>query len=169
MNSNRKFTKNKVGLFFMIFALTLFVFSFFISFSSVSSPAYASIYNIETTRADDLSHAKWILDNEEQQVEFYHCLINCGGKAVVFLKFNNKNDHPVNISWKGVLTVSEGIAKENTFSKKELLIPPGITTPADCTEAVNKLMILLPSNVATVAMQQWVDYSFKEVRVKIEP
>lgn len=165
MKTALQFASNKAGLYCMLFALGLFVLSFLVNSFSVPGPVYAAVFNLKPSKFEDLSKATWILDARDQKVEFYHSLIDCNGKAVVFLKFNNKNNYPVHISWRDVLVVNSSRTRQGLNTKKELLLAPGITTPSDCSDAINKLLILLPPQIAPLAVRQMVDYSFKEVKV----
>jgi hypothetical protein len=107
----------------------------------------------------------WVLDKTVGNVDFYHSIIICNGKKSVFLKFNNKNNHAVKITWKEVFKTPTEETKDGYMGKKEMVLSSGITEPNDCADAGNKKSIILPSEVDPMAVIEILDFSFKEITV----
>jgi hypothetical protein len=109
--------------------------------------------------------AAWILDTTVNGVEFYHSIQECNGKQVVLLKFNNKNSASVKVSWKELFTTQVEAKAPGGAGQKELVIPKGVTMPANCTDAVNKKNIILSSEVSPAYVAEIKGFAYKDILV----
>jgi len=125
---------------------------------------YCNNLSLKIAAGNTLNH-EWILDKTVANVEFYHAITVCNGKKVVFLKFNNKNKYRVKVSWMEVFKIPSGERKDGYNGKKELVLSPGITAPADCTDAANKKSIILPSEIDPMTVTEIVDFNYNEITV----
>src|SRR5262245_57752092 len=95
---------------------------------------HASEYSVQPTPLTE-----WILDTTVGNVDCYHQVTDCNGKKVVFLKFNNKNNYKVTITWKEVFVTKQVPQKQDgAFGQKQLVITPGETSQTDCTDIKQK-------------------------------
>jgi hypothetical protein len=118
-------------------------------------------------------HAKvlpidWILDSKVNGVEFYHSIEECNGKKVVFLKFNNTNAYSVKVTWKEVFTTQAEVGAEGFSGKKELVVTPGITMPASCTDIINKKNIIVSSDISPTYIAEIQKFNYKDINVTKE-
>jgi len=107
----------------------------------------------------------WILDATAGNVSFYHLLISCSGKNTVFLKFENKNNYSVKISWKETFLTKQTTQQMKGFAGlKELIIPPGaILSASSCADITCKDCIIFPEKVSPAYMADIINFGFKDI------
>jgi len=107
----------------------------------------------------------WVFHQTVNNVDFYHMLANCDGKKVVLLKFNNKNNHKVKVSWKEVFTTQFEKVVEGANGQKQLIISTGETYSAGCNDNKIQELLVLPSQVRPTYAAQIKNFEFKNVDV----
>jgi hypothetical protein len=122
------------------------------------------------TRADKKG---WVFDKTVDGVDFYHKITNCEGRKLVFLKFDNKNDFNVTVSWKetfivepeeGFRTKSSG-KSERFAAQKSLELSPGIVFESDCLTVKHMELVARPTPLSPVDETEVMQFSFKEIKV----
>ena len=113
-----------------------------------------------TTAADG-----WVFHQTVNNVDFYHMLANCDGKKVVLLKFNNRNNHKVKVSWKEVLTTQFDKEVESYGGKKVVTITPGETFASSCGDNKHKDLLIMPAQVVPTYIAEISAFQFKELKV----
>lgn len=115
---------------------------------------------------NDENNPEWILDKTVGNVDFYHRITDCDGKKAVFLKFNNKNNYKVSISWKEVFVTKQiSEKKEGFFGQKKLVILPGETSPSDCSDKKNKVCLVGPDGVSPAYGAEIKEFYYKDISV----
>jgi len=149
--------------YFAAMALSLF-FTTAISYagSGTAGNTVASINNQLAPTGD------WVLDKTVSNVDFYHAVNVCNGKNTVFLKFVNRNANAVKISWKEIFVTAHRERIEGFAGRKEMVIQPGTTTPADCNDATNKKAIIRGSEIDPMAVVDIVNFSYKDITVAVQ-
>lgn len=113
-----------------------------------------------------ISPLKWILDTEINGVEFYHSIGECNGKKVVFLKFNNKNNYKVTVSWKELFVTKQIRDKTAGFrGKKEMVLSVGETFASDCATNENEKLLILPIDVSPAYEAEIEKFEFNDISV----
>lgn len=107
----------------------------------------------------------WQLNATVDGVEFFHAITECSGSNVVLLKFNNKNDHPVKISWKEKFTTQLDVNKEGAAGQKELVIAKGVTMPAGCDDNTRKKNVITGFDVQPHYVARISSFEFVEISV----
>ena len=110
---------------------------------------------------------KWQLDATIGGVQFYHAITTCNGKKVVFLKFDNRNNSAVKVSWKEVFVLQQSATKvEDLLGRKQLTVQPGETFQSNCTEQKQQeLLTPRVQQVTPVDKGEIVKFSFKDIKV----
>lgn len=110
---------------------------------------------------------KWIFDTTINKVDFYHSIVDCGGKQVVFLKFNNHNSTPVKVSWNEVFTTQQQNRKkiEGPFREKQVILLAGETTESDCENIKRHELLARPNQLTPVYQAAIVKFSFTDIKV----
>ncbi len=107
----------------------------------------------------------WVFHQTVINVDFYHMLANCDGKKVVLLKFNNRNNHKVKVSWKEVFSTQFNKDVEGFAGKKILTVAPGETFASGCGDTKNKDLLILPAQVVPTYIAEIAAFEFKELKV----
>ena len=107
----------------------------------------------------------WQLDKTVNGVEFFYALSACKGSDAVFLKLNNKNKYPVEVSWKETFqTQVEKDAKGNG-DKKKMIIQSGETFETDCINPIHKELVVLASKAVPTYVAVISKFNYKDVTV----
>ena len=107
----------------------------------------------------------WQLDKTVNGVEFFYALSACKGGDAVFLKLNNKNKYPVEVSWKETFqTQVEKDAKGNG-DKKKMIIQSGETFETDCINPIHKELVVFASKAVPTYVAVISKFSYKDVAV----
>jgi hypothetical protein len=148
----------KQATFHLLFLLLLTFFSFQLTFQAAA----------QGTASGNLTPPlKWQLDATVGGVQFYHAITTCNNKKVVFLKFNNRNNSAVKLSWKEVFELQQDSERvENLLGQKHLTLQPGELFQSSCADQKQKVL-LTPrvQQVTPVDRGDIVKFSFKEIKV----
>jgi hypothetical protein len=109
--------------------------------------------------------AEWILDKTVSNVDFYYMISECDGKKVVFLKFVNRNNSKVKVSWKEVFSTQFEKKREGFKGKKELVLSKGETSESACNQVNVKECFVLPSEVSATYLAEISSFTFSDVQV----
>ena len=133
-----------------------------ICFSTAIVFAFTSPGNVSYETPDG-----WILDQTTGNVNLYHMITFCSGNKVVFLKFENKNDYAVKLSWQETfVTMDRSVEKkEGPFKSKELTVPTGETAASDCADQKQVLLIAKPDQDSPVYHADIRQFNFINVTV----
>ncbi|MGZ8544238.1 MAG: hypothetical protein ACXWV0_03035 [Flavisolibacter sp.] len=107
----------------------------------------------------------WQLDATIDGVSFYHSIVQCNGSNVVLLKFENKNNYPVKVTWKEVFTTQIETKKEGFSGSKELVLAKGTTLPVACSDAADKKKIIRSSDVSPAYVAEISAFEFSKITV----
>jgi len=108
----------------------------------------------------------WILERSTDNVDFYYRIGECDGQKVVFMKFENRNFHEIEISWKE--TIQDNVSKSQItgfYGEKHLLLAPGQVLQSDCSSSICQECITRPADVAPTHLVEIKEFSFSEVSV----
>src|SRR3954447_12504171 len=83
----------------------------------------------------------WIHDTTAGNVDFYHLIGVCDGRKLVYLRFNNRNNHKVKLSWKEVFVTQFEKSKEGFRGEKQLVLPSGETSASGCNDLPTECII----------------------------
>lgn len=108
---------------------------------------------------------QWQLDKTVGGVEFYFAISTCNKENVVFLKMNNKNNYPVEVSWKEVFQTQLEKNKEGFAGTKKITISPGETFESDCNTIQQPLLIVLAGQISPTYIATISGFSFKDISV----
>lgn len=110
---------------------------------------------------------KWIFDTTINKVDFYHSIVECGGKKVVFLKFNNHNSTAVKVTWNEVFTTQFQNKKklEGPFREKQVTLSAGETSVTDCDNIRRHELLARPNQLTPVYDAAIVKFSFTDIKV----
>lgn len=117
-----------------------------------------------------VSATEWKLDTTVGNVDLYYKIDACKGTNAVFLKFNNRNNYTVNISWKDLFVTQQVATKSaGVNGEKQLILTPGETVAEDCEDTKNKECILfaekeIPAYKATITA-----FEFENIHVNKTP
>ena len=107
----------------------------------------------------------WQLDATVNGVEFYHAVVECGGRNVVFLKLNNKNGYKVNATWKEVFTTREGKELVGEQGQKKVLLSTGEIVETSCENINRKELVILPEQVHSAYVVSIAKFQYKDITV----
>lgn len=121
------------------------------------------IININQETKDD----SWVLDTTLNNVVFYHKLVSCGDRKAVLLKFDNKNNFNVEISWKQIVnSKQEPNATDEFSSLNTLIVNSGSVEATDCSDSNNDLLVVLPGEASPMYIADILSFSFSNIVVK---
>jgi hypothetical protein len=133
-----------------------------IGLCSCLAPVFASAQDKSFVNASDI---RWNLDTVVQGVVFYHSITPCNGSNVVMLRFENRNQYPVRISWnENFLTKSEGRIA-GAAGRKELTLSRGESTPSGCADTKHAGQIIRPGEIHPAMIVQILGFEFKDIIV----
>jgi hypothetical protein len=107
----------------------------------------------------------WSLNATVNNVKFYHAIVDCNGKKMVFLKFDNKNSYPVDVTWKEVFATQLEEKADGYAGKKQLTLQKGVTMPVNCADNLNKKNIISSSEVSPTYVVEIRKFDYKEISV----
>ena len=151
--------ENRKILFLKKLSISLFLLSF--QMLCFSSPI-RHFQSFSGTKQDQLN---WQLDATVNNVQFYHSIIDCNGKKAVILKFINKNNYKVKVSWKEVFTTQQGPQIEGFSGQKTLVIDLGETKETECDNASKKNLVIKPEQVAPTYVAEISKFEYKSITV----
>jgi hypothetical protein len=125
---------------------------------SYSNNSAAQDKNIQELR-------EYTLTNTTSNVQFFKTTATCQGKAAILLKFNNRNDHDVKVTWKELFVTSQVTQETEGFREKEIILPPGVTSVSDCNDANHRDLIVAADNVSPTYSADILEFKFKDIRV----
>ena len=107
----------------------------------------------------------WQHDKTVGGVELNYAISPCKGSSAVFLKMNNKNKYPVEVSWKEVFETQAEKAAEGYGGVKKIVIQPGETFESDCDNPTHRELVALagvaiPTYIAVIS-----NFNYKDVIV----
>jgi hypothetical protein len=121
------------------------------------------IINMNQETKDD----SWVLDTTLNNVVFYHKLVSCGDRKAVLLKFDNKNNFNVEISWKQIVnSKQEPNATDEFSSLNTLIVNSGSVEATDCSDSNNDLLVVLPGEASPMYIADILSFSFSNIVVK---
>ena len=137
----------------ILLVITIFLFS----------PAlHASRSYLLSSPEQDLN---WQHDKTVGGVELYYAISPCKGSSAVFLKMNNKNKYPVEVSWKEVFETQAEKAAEGYGGVKKIVIQPGETFESDCDNPIHRELVALAGNVIPTYIAIISNFNYKDVTV----
>lgn len=110
-------------------------------------------------------YLNWQLDKTVNGVELFYALSACKGSDVVFLRLNNTNKYPVNVSWNEVFETQVEKNAEGNRDRKKMIIQPGETFESDCMNPVHKELVVLASKAVPTYIAVISKFSYKDVTV----
>ena len=119
--------------------------------------------NYSITKIKD---AQWIKSTTVNNVDFYHQIVTCGNKKAVLLRFENKNNFNVEVSWKELITIEEQFTSDSKLETKTLIINPGITEPSSCSDNSKSLLIILATEVNPTFGASINGFNFEDIKIK---
>jgi len=149
------------------FYATLFSLVLFMGFSGkVSAGDGRSAEMLMNPSAQVGQNNGWILATSSGNVDFYYKMAECNGEKVVFLKFDNKNNYTVKVSWKEA--VMDKVFNKVTnayYGQKEINLAPGVTGNDNCSSSgCAECMVGLTNFAATHAVDAQ-NFQFREITV----
>lgn len=145
-----------LGISLLIFSLCLFSFT---SKRHVQPPQSTYLSTLQSTEID-----AWIFDKTVNNVEFYHMIIECGGKNVVLLKFNNKNGYKVKVSWKqGFDTQLEKHTKGTEH--KHFVLSKGEMVQGSCGSAKFREGFISPEQITPTYIADIQNFEYIDIKV----
>lgn len=149
--------------YFVAMAISLFLLN--AAATAISLPGNMVANKVANTTAHPTG--EWVLDKTVSNVDFYHSITICNGKPVVFLKFINRNTGKVKVGWKEIFVTRTKARVLGFNGKKELLLAPGTTTPADCTDASNKKIVIHGGDVDPMSVVEITNFIFQDISVDV--
>jgi hypothetical protein len=110
-------------------------------------------------------YLNWQWDKTVNGVEFSYALSACKGSDVVFLKLNNTNKYPVDVSWSEVFETQVEKNAEGNGNRKKMIIQPGEIFESDCMNPVHKELVILASKAVPTYIAVISKFSYKDVTV----
>jgi hypothetical protein len=161
--------KNKKSCypFFILFLLVAFN-----SFGSVNKVNVKQLNKTVLTKTTfdfekEYNSDSWILNTTVNNVVFYHKLVSCGDKKAVLLKFENKNNFEVEVSWKQIVgSVQVPNPNDDLASNNTLVLKPGTTEPNDCSDIENDILVVLPNEVSPMFIADIETFNFSSIQIK---
>lgn len=108
---------------------------------------------------------QWRLDKTVSGVEFYYAITTCNKENVVFLKMNNKNSYPVEVSWKEVFQTQLEKNKEGFAGTKKIALSPGETFESECNNIHQPLLVVMAGQISPTYVAIVSAFSFKDISV----
>jgi len=108
----------------------------------------------------------WILERSTDNVDLYYRMGECDGQKVVFMKFENRNAHEIEISWKEI--IQDNVSKRQLtgfYGEKHLVLAPGQVLQPDCSSNVCQECITRSADVAPTHRVEIIEFSFSEVSI----
>jgi hypothetical protein len=105
----------------------------------------------------------YTLGTSSGNVDCYYSLSECNGKTVVLLRFNNRNNTPVMLSWNEVFTTKQVSEKTIGYKQKQIRLAPGISAPRDCEDADHKAYIVGEADVHLAYRADITGFEFRDV------
>jgi len=108
----------------------------------------------------------WVLNKSVGNVDLYYKISECNGEKVIFLKFDNKNNYSLKITWKEAIADKVfGNVVDCHYGEKQLTLPPGVTvqdgcSSISCPECQINMRTAIPTHEADP-----LNLEFKEVTV----
>ena len=137
--------------------------------SSASPPGKLIFYKLKKLILPILypfAKSEWILDKSVGNVDFYYKIADCDGSNTVFLKFNNKNNYAVNITWKEMfITQQVAIKSAGMNGIKELIISPGETAASGCQDLKNERCIIFAKKAIPAYKATITQFEFQDIHV----
>lgn len=107
----------------------------------------------------------WQHDKTVGGVELFYAISPCKGSSAVFLKMNNKNRYPVEVSWKETYETQAEKAVEGYGGVKKIVVPPGETFESDCGNPTHKALVVLAGNAIPTYIAVISNFHYKDVTV----
>jgi hypothetical protein len=92
-------------------------------------------------------------------------MTECNGKKVVLLKFNNRNNYKIKVSWKEVFKTQLEQQTESFRGQKQLVIAPGEIFESDCTNIKYKECLITSDQVSAAYGAEILKFDFKDINV----
>jgi len=135
---------------------------------SVAGFAGSGLLRLPVTVSTSHPAGDWVLDKTVSNVDFYHAINVCNGKNVVMLKFVNRNAGTVKVGWKEAFVTRERVRVEGFAGRKEMILQPGITTPADCADVSNKKIVIKGADVDPMSVIDIVSFNYLNITVVLQ-
>jgi hypothetical protein len=150
-------TQISLGFFLLIFSLCFF------SFTPVKPVSQKQDAHQAVTQRNKID--AWIFDKIVDNVECYHMIADCSGKKAVFLKFNNKNNYKVKLSWKeGFDTQFEKHTKGAT-GQKQFVLSKGEMVQGSCSSAKFREGFISPEQITPTYVADIQDFEYIDIKV----
>ena len=155
-------------------------YTFLILFLLVAFNSYGNVHKVNVKQPNktvltkttfdfekEFNSDSWVLDTTVNNVIFYYKLVSCGDKKAVLLKFENKNNFDVEVSWKQIVG-SKQIPNSNDelASNNTLVIKPGTTEPNDCSDTENAMLVVLPIEVSPMFIADIETFNFSSIQIR---
>lgn len=118
--------------------------------------------SMETFGQDD----SWTLQTTVDNVDLQYKIVDCGEKKAVLMRFDNKNDFSVQVSWRHIigstLVPNTTVESSDTFS---IVIGSGTTAPENCEDSNLEALVILPTEVDPTYIADITNFSFSSVTV----
>jgi len=148
-------SKQNIGLRLRI-GISLLLLIFLLLFYSFSNkPVFAK------PRATDA----WVLDKIVSNVEFYHMIGDCDGKKKVFLKFSNKNNCKVKISWKESFDTQLEKHAKGFAGQKQIVLAKGEFVQGGCKTSNFKEVVIQPEQITPTYPAEVRAFEFVDIKV----
>ncbi|NTW26472.1 MAG: hypothetical protein HGA37_17370 [Lentimicrobium sp.] len=109
---------------------------------------------------------KWARDKSVSNVDLYYMIGECNGEKVIFLKFDNKNNYSVKITWIEAFTDKTfNSVVENFNGAKQLTLPPGVTSQDGCNAIAHPECLINMNTVDPTHPVDPLNLEFKDVTV----
>ncbi|HTN05161.1 hypothetical protein [Agriterribacter sp.] len=126
---------------------------------------YASGNNHNYPLSSAEQYLNWQHNKTVGGVELYYAISLCKGGSAVFLKMNNKNRYPVEVSWKEVFETQAEKAAEGYGGVKKIIVQPGEIFESDCDNPTHKVLVVPAGNAIPTYIAVISNFNYKDVTV----
>lgn len=161
------FSTTKRSIYLLLF-LTIFVFTTYGNDKKNDYKQFNKIISLSNSVdiVNQLNNNSWVLDMTINNVAFYHKIIICNNQKAVLLKFDNKNNFDVEVSWMSLVGSNQTPNPNQEYAKTQsLIIKPGISEPNDCLDNTIPELILLQKDVNPTFPAEVESFNFLRVKI----
>lgn len=149
---------NGVKRFFFLFLILVF--------SATSLSNRSADYHNFKIKQSGAAAINWKLDATLSGVEFYHAIMECNGRNVVFLRLNNKNNYKVAVSWKEEFATRQLENRTAGHSgRKQMVLFPGETLQENCSSTQCEDCLIVPEKAIPSYKADIIDFAYKDITV----
>lgn len=108
---------------------------------------------------------EWVLEAELQGVSVYYRITRCDNEDVVYLKFENKNQGRVTLTWQEEFRTDGRQVRPGAQGQKSIRLDPGTTSETDCAAPQQPICLIRARQIVPTHRAKILHYSMSQLQV----